>query len=102
MSEVRLQRSPDGRVRIDGRLTFETVDKALLERSRDALGGGSDLVIDLAGVAEGDSAGLALMIEWRSWAVGEGRVITFENVPSSLLGIADISDVSPILGLART
>ncbi|MCC5861490.1 MAG: STAS domain-containing protein [Gammaproteobacteria bacterium] len=99
-SEVRLERAPEGRVRIDGRLTFETVDERLLERSREVFTAPGDLVIDFAGVAEGDSAGLALMIEWRSWADRDGRSIVFEQVPASLIGIADISDVSEILGLA--
>ncbi len=101
MSEVRLDRAADGRVRIEGPLTFETVDDRLLEYSRQILAGEEDLVIDFAGVVEGDSAGLALLIEWRSWADRAGRAIAFEQVPSSLLGIADISDVAGILGLAE-
>jgi len=98
-SEVSFTAQGDGQVRVDGRLTFETVDARLLERSRKSLQGQGNLVVDLAGVQEGDSAGLALLIEWRCWAHQAGGQLEFANVPSSLLGIADISDVSALLGL---
>lgn len=99
-SEVSFTPDGDGRVRIDGRLTFETVDVRLLERSRTHLQSQRNLVVDLGGVEEGDSAGLALLIEWRCWAHQAGVLLEFANVPSSLLGIADISDVGALLGLA--
>ncbi len=99
-SEISFTADGNGRIRVDGRLTFETVDARLLERSRSHLQGKGNLVVDLAGVEEGDSAGLALLIEWRCWAHQTGVQLEFANVPSSLLGIADISDVSALLGLA--
>jgi phospholipid transport system transporter-binding protein len=99
VSEVRFTRAEKGRVRVEGRLEFETVDRALLERSRACFTGREDLVVDLAGVESGDSAGLALLIEWRAWAEASGRGLSFQNVPASLVGIADISDVSELLGL---
>jgi phospholipid transport system transporter-binding protein len=100
MEQVRFTTVEPGRVRIEGRLEFESVDRALLDRSRASLGGHGDLVVDLAGVESGDSAGLALLIEWRAWAEAAGRSLVFENVPESLLAIADISEVSELLGLA--
>lgn len=100
MAEVRFVTPGPGRLRVEGRLEFETVDRALLERSRQSFAGSDDLIVDLAGVAAGDSAGLALLIEWRAWAQATGRRLSFENVPDSLRGIADISDVSELLGLA--
>ncbi len=99
-SEVSFTAEGEGRVRVDGRLTFETVDARLLERSRERVSGHGKLVVDLGGVEEGDSAGLALLIEWRCWAHHAGMALEFENVPSSLLGIADISDVAELLGLS--
>ena len=98
-SEVSFSSDDDGRVRVDGRLTFETVDTRLLERSRGIVQGKGDLVVDLSRVDDGDSAGLALMIEWCCWAKQAGSRLDFEHVPSSLLGIAGISDVAGILGL---
>jgi phospholipid transport system transporter-binding protein len=97
---VRFSDAGVGRVRIDGALTFGSVNAKLLERSRASLQGRGDLSVDLAGVEEGDSAGLALLIEWRCWARQAGVTLRFENMPDSLRAIADISEVTAMLGLS--
>ena len=98
---VRFSDAGVGRVRVEGALTFGSVDAKLLERSRASLQGRGDLSVDLSGVEEGDSAGLALLIEWRCWARQAGVALRFEHVPASLHAIADISEVTAMLGLAE-
>jgi phospholipid transport system transporter-binding protein len=88
------------RVCVGGALTFGSVDAKLLERSRASLQGRGNLSVDLSGVEEGDSAGLALLIEWRCWARQAGVTLRFEHVPASLRAIADISEVTAMLGLS--
>lgn len=94
---VTIREEPPGRVQVSGALTFATVDAPLLHRSRELLGSGAARVIDLAGVAEGDSAGLALLLEWQCWAHRSGNKLTFEHLPSSLQGIAAISEAGALL-----
>jgi len=98
---VRFSDAGVGRVRVEGALTFGSVDAKLLERSRASLQGRGDLSVDLSGVEEGDSAGLALLIEWRCWARLAGVTLRFEHVPASLRAIADISEVTAMLDLSE-
>lgn len=91
----------DGRFRVSGPLTFATVDRRLMETSRqrfEAAAGDGEVVVDLADVQAGDSAGLALLIEWVRWCTLAGTRLRIENPPASLLGIAAISDVTGLLG----
>ena len=68
-----------GASRVVGSLGFSTVS-ALLPPGSEAIGGGQASVIDLAGVTDSDSAGLALLIEWLSVAQHAGRKLRYENI----------------------
>jgi ABC-type transporter Mla MlaB component len=94
---VTLRLDDAGRLRVAGRLTYVTVDSALLRRSERLVAANATRVVDLAEVAEGDSAGLALLLEWQCWAHRAGRQLRFENLPGSLRGIAAISEVEALL-----
>lgn len=96
-STVTLRSDADGRVFVSGRLTFATVDAALLRQSEPLIAAKPIQVVDLTAVAEGDSAGLALLLEWQCWARRAGRTLRFENLPESLRGIAAISEVESLL-----
>jgi len=52
----------------------------------------------MADVREADSAGLALLLEWLSWARSVDRVLAYENVPPQILAIAQISEATELLG----
>mgnify|MGYP000339031243 FL=1 len=56
-------------------------------------------IIDFKGVTQCNSTGLALMMAWKRAAKEAHKTIQFVNVPPSLLSIADVCDVSEILGL---
>jgi phospholipid transport system transporter-binding protein len=51
----------------------------------------------MSGVRQSDSAGLALLLEWVSWAQHYEREIVYENIPAQLMSIAEISEVTDIL-----
>lgn len=85
-----------GRFRVSGELDFANVP-GLWESSRAALGDVTDASIDFSGVARVDSAGLALVVEWRRWAADGGRRLTFANVPEKLLALARISELESLL-----
>ncbi|TRX03827.1 STAS domain-containing protein [Candidatus Methylobacter oryzae] len=75
---------------IDGDLTFATIDKQTL-KSFSFLKSASEVTIDLSGVANTDSAGLALMIEWIKYARQNRTQLSFKNIPEQLLNLAKLS-----------
>jgi phospholipid transport system transporter-binding protein len=84
------------RSRVVGTLHFTTVTK-LLETGTDAICNGKAAVIDLAGVKDSDSSGLALLIEWLSVAKSAKRTLRYENMPVQLKQLAGLSDVEELL-----
>jgi phospholipid transport system transporter-binding protein len=81
---------------VTGVLHFTTVT-ALLGPGSEAIANGRAAVIDLAGVKDSDSSGLALLIEWLSIARAAQRSLRYENIPSQLHQLARLSDVEELL-----
>jgi len=84
------------RSRVNGVLHFKTVT-ALLRVGSEAIGSGHAAVIDLSGVSDSDSAGLALLIEWLSVAKAGSRTLSYENIPAQLHQLARLSEVEELL-----
>jgi phospholipid transport system transporter-binding protein len=84
------------RSRVNGALHFSTVT-ALLRSGSEAIANGRAAVIDLSGVKESDSSGLALLIEWLSIARAERKSLRYENIPAQLHQLARLSDVEELL-----
>jgi phospholipid transport system transporter-binding protein len=89
--------SPEGdRSRVIGVMHFTTVT-ALLRSGSEAIASGRAAVIDLSGVKDSDSSGLALLIEWLSIARAEHKALRYENIPAQLHQLARLSDVEELL-----
>ena len=58
---------------------------------------GNNVVVDLAGVTEVDSAAVSLLLEWRRAAKRANRHIEFVNLPQSLRSLADLYGVSDLI-----
>lgn len=86
----------EGRFAIRGELTFETVTEAL-EESKELFAEHARIELDLSGVTESDSAGLALLLEWVNWAKHYVREIRFVDIPAQMRAIAEISEVEDLL-----
>lgn len=86
----------DGAFSVHGDMTFDTVGK-LLYASRKAFEPHSRLSLNLSAVENTDSAGLALLIEWITWANRTVREISFDEIPERIESIAEISEVSEML-----
>jgi phospholipid transport system transporter-binding protein len=95
-SRAQLEPLGDGRFRVSGVLDAGTVGE-LLKQSREPFASARQLEVDLGGVTEADSAGLALLIEWVRIARKAGRPIRFENAPRQISALARISDVEGLL-----
>ena len=84
------------RSRVNGVLHFTTVT-ALLRAGMEAIANGRAAVIDLSGVSDSDSSGLALLIEWLSVAKSENRSLKYEHIPAQLQQLARLSEVEELL-----
>ena len=87
-----------------GPLSFTTAAAAhalgirLLSRPDVAAAAGRDgLVLDAAGVTAADSAGLAVLLDWRREALRRGIRLRYRNLPESLQRLARISSVESML-----
>lgn len=94
-----LEQAGDGRYRLSGALRFDTAAQALA-LGEQAFAGQAAVEVDLAGVSDADSAGLAVLIEWTRQARLRGQRIVFSAMPPRLAGMARIGGVTQLLPLA--
>ena len=94
--EFVIERVAPDRLRATGELDFLTATDAL-RAGIDQIGRDGEQVVDLSGVTAGDSAGVAVLVEWISIAAAAGMGLRYENVPPQMLAIARISDLEDLL-----
>ena len=95
---IQISEPTPGRIIVTGELTFATARDARQVGSLVLEGSSApNLVVDCAGVARADSAGLAVLLDWLAWARRKSRPIRLENLPASLVAIAKISEVDGLL-----
>jgi phospholipid transport system transporter-binding protein len=82
-----------------GALDFETVPRLWRDSGQwlAAVPAGTAVTLDLAGVEQVDSAGLALLIAWKAQAQSAGVGLQYTSIPPRLLAIARISDAEALL-----
>ncbi len=95
-SRAKLESLGEGRFRLSGALNAVTAGR-LLKDSSERFRHATRIEIDLAGVSDADSAGLALLIEWMRIAKQEKAEIRFEHVPAQINALARISEVDDLL-----
>jgi phospholipid transport system transporter-binding protein len=91
--------SGQGDARLAGPLTFSTcasVFNHLEQRGGDPL---SVVRVDLSGVTEADSAGLALLLEWQSRRKAAGGELKIIHAPDLLLQLARLADATKMLNM---
>lgn len=96
MSEFTIEDHGDGRFAVSGELTFDTAEK-ILKASETMFDDHTQLEVDLAEVTASDSAGLALLLEWVTWANHSVREIRFTGMPEKILAIARTTEVESLL-----
>ena len=96
MTTFRIEPAGDGRLAVSGPLDFANA-AAALRAGLALMGTGRACTIDLSGVTAGDSAGLAVLVEWMSAARERGTSVRYESVPAQVLAIARISDLEDLL-----
>lgn len=88
--------------RLEGRLAGEEVPGYYQASLRWMKRHGMPETIDLSGVEKTDSSALALLLEWMAWARARGRKLVYANPPEGLRVIAELSQVSALLGWSDT
>jgi len=96
MGRFRIERAGDWRLAASGELGFGTA-AAALAAGLALIGAGERWTIDLGGITAGDSAGLAVLVEWLSAARARGTTVVYEAIPAQILAIARISDLEGLL-----
>jgi phospholipid transport system transporter-binding protein len=96
MSKFELKDLGEGHFALNGEMTFETAERILLA-SEEPFEQHTRIEVDLAGVTRSDSAGLALLLEWITWANHTVREIRFLSMPERVLAIARTTEVEQLL-----
>lgn len=96
MSEFTLEDRGDGCFALSGEMSFDTAER-ILKQSEGPFEEHTQLEINLSGVTASDSAGLALLLEWVTWANHTVREIRFIGMPERVLAIAKTTEVEGLL-----
>ncbi|HLT91618.1 MAG TPA: STAS domain-containing protein [Woeseiaceae bacterium] len=96
MSDFELVDEGGGKFSLKGRMTFDTVTE-ILRQSEEPFSEHTRIEVSLAGVTEADSAGLALLLEWITWANHTVREISFTDIPERIKAIARVTEVDNLL-----
>jgi phospholipid transport system transporter-binding protein len=88
---------PDGHATVKGELTLDTVSKVFRQGELAASQGQHILDVNLAAVSRVDSSGLALLLEWQSWAHRGGRIMRIRNAPPGLLSLTKLCEASDLM-----
>ena len=86
----------DGRFKLSGDMSFDTVDW-ILRDSEEPFSEYAQIEVDLSAVEHTDSAGLALLLEWITWANHTVREIRFIEIPERIVAIAETTEVEKLL-----
>lgn len=86
----------DGKFALSGHMGFQTAGRILRE-SEEMFERHTLLEVDLSGVTHTDSAGLALLLEWITWANHTVREIRFTGMPEKIDAIAKTTEVDHLL-----
>ncbi|MCB1845028.1 MAG: STAS domain-containing protein [Halioglobus sp.] len=96
MNSFKLEDKGDGHFSLSGEMGFGSADQ-ILRASEEMFDEHTRIEVDLKGVDQTDSAGLALLLEWITWANHTVREIRFLNTPEKITAIARTTEVEDLL-----
>ena len=96
MSDFDLRELGDGCYELSGTMSFGTADR-ILTASEQIFGAYENLSIDLSQVRRADSAGLALLLEWKARAKKRAGEIRYSGIPDSIRAIAMTTEVAHLI-----
>jgi phospholipid transport system transporter-binding protein len=84
------------RCAIEGPLTFGSA-QLLWKQLLDSKWLENAATVDLSGIGEADSAGLALLVAWRARREAHGGSLKFEHLPERLIALAKLTQAQSLL-----
>jgi len=96
MSHFELNDHGGGRFALIGHMSFDTAGQ-ILRDSEEMFEAHTRIEVDLFEVTDTDSAGLALLLEWITWANHTVREIRFVGMPEKITAIAKTTEVNHLL-----
>ncbi len=96
MPSTRIERDGAFSFHVEGEMTFATA-KTLLQQSAEFFAKPQSLEVDLSRVTAADSAGLALLLEWKSMAIRLGGQIEVKAIPDAMMSIAHLCRIESLL-----
>ena len=99
MSENGFASCGGGVFELSGRLTFQTVPQFQTHAGSLLQGGAQPVTIDMRGVSQADSAGLALMIEWFQLARNANCQLVFTHIPEQVCDLIRVNGLTRFFGL---
>jgi phospholipid transport system transporter-binding protein len=88
-------RVADGVLHVEGPLGLASAAE-LLREGHEAIAGGARMV-DLSAVTQGDSAGLALLLDWARAARQRGGTLELRALPDALASLASLYGIGELL-----
>ena len=88
-------REQDGVWRVEGAVKVDTAHTLLQEA--EAIWAADQLVLDLSGISEADSAVVAVLLSWRRRAHRLGKKIEYLNPTDSVRSLISLYDVAELL-----
>ncbi len=96
MAQYTFEDRGNGHFALSGDMTFHTAG-LILSESEKLFDEHTRIEVDLSAVKETDSAGLALLLEWITWANHTVREIRFLGTPEKIDAIAKTTEVADLL-----
>lgn len=97
-SSLELVKSGDNQItiKLSGILNFDSV-AGLTQETRNLFGDCNNVIVDLSGITYVNSAGLALLLNWKQQAEASDKTLQITGMPEKLHNIARISELESIL-----
>jgi phospholipid transport system transporter-binding protein len=96
MSNFKMEDHGGGKFALSGHMVFATAGQILFD-SEVMFEEHTRIEVDLSEVTDTDSAGLALLLEWITWANHTVREIRFIDTPAKIDAIARTTEVDHLL-----
>ncbi len=99
-TQFQIERGDAAHVRVAGAIGFAGADMALARGAELYAAGANEVVVDVSGLRDVDSATLAILLAWAARARDRGVTLRFAGIPSGLRALAHLCDAEPLLGIA--
>jgi phospholipid transport system transporter-binding protein len=92
MTSLNIRKKNNNEFILKGELTYTSIDKNTINSIAFPEAAGK-IILDLSQITKTDSAGLALLVEWKKAALHHHFLLQLENLPEQILMLARLNGV---------